>query len=75
MLTPSHPLPSFDPFYTFRSRKILHPHFKSTINDLFKKLDLKINGVLTSSELKQFGELINDDKIIQLSKMDMGPDI
>lgn len=37
-----------------------HPYFSSTINDVFRKIDLAANGVLSAQELNQFGRIVNE---------------
>lgn len=34
-----------------------HPFFFSTLNDIFRKIDLALNGLLSASELNQFGRI------------------
>lgn len=42
--------------------KMPHPFFLTTINDIFRKIDLKLNGKLSAEELNQFGKIINEPK-------------
>ena len=70
MSVPSNPTPPVDLYYTFRGRKILHPIYFSTINDIFRKMDLEMNGILSSKELYQFGQLIDDGKWMSYSQED-----
>ena len=37
-----------------------HPYFASTLNDVFRKLDLVVNGQLSAHELNQFGRMIQE---------------
>ena len=72
MSAPSDPQPPIDPYFTFNDRKIMHPNYFSTINDVFRKLDLEMNGVVTSSEMNQFGHLIDDEKWINFTEEELG---
>lgn len=38
-----------------------HPYFLSTINDIFRKTDLQVNGRLSARELNQLGKIIDSD--------------
>jgi hypothetical protein len=37
-----------------------HPFFLSTLNDIFRKIDLALNGRLSAEELNQFGRIVGE---------------
>ena len=53
----SDPIP---PKIQFEDTAIPHPYFSSTLNDIFRKLDLAVNGLLSADELNQFGRIIQE---------------
>ena len=48
------------PKITFNDTQWPHPYFSSTINDIFRKLDLAVNGLLSAEELNQFGRIVKE---------------
>lgn len=48
-----------------------HPYFSSTINDIFRKLDLAVNGMLSVQELNQFGKIINEPLFTNIKQSDL----
>ncbi len=47
-----------------------HPYFSSTINDIFRKLDLAVNGTLSADELNQFGRIIQEPVFMDIKQSD-----
>ena len=47
-----------------------HPFFASTLNDVFRKLDLAVNGQLSAHELNQFGKIIQEPLFMSISDDD-----
>jgi hypothetical protein len=47
-----------------------HPFFLSTLNDIFRKIDLALNGKLSASELNQFGRIVDEPKFIKIKNKD-----
>ena len=47
-----------------------HPYFSSTINDIFRKVDLAVNGSLSAGELKQLGKILNEVAFTQMEDSD-----
>jgi len=45
-----------------------HPYFSSTINDIFRKLDLAVNGLLSAEELNQFGRIIQEPLFMDIKQ-------
>ena len=58
------------PKFTFEDTVWPHPYFSSTINDIFRKLDLAVNGVLSAEELNQFGRIINERLFLDIKQSD-----
>lgn len=48
------------PKIEFENSLFPHPYYTSTLNDIFRKLDLSANDLLSVEELNQFGEIINE---------------
>lgn len=49
-----------------------HPFFLSTLNDIFRKIDLALNGKLSAGELNQFGRIIDEPKFTKIKNKDFG---
>lgn len=45
-------------------------YYASTVNDIFRKIDLTANGVLSAKELNQFGVIINNEKFKKIKQSD-----
>jgi hypothetical protein len=48
------------PKIEFENSLFPHPYYNSTLNDIFRKIDLAVNDLLSVEELNQFGEIINE---------------
>ena len=48
--------------------KMPHPFFLTTLNDVFRKIDLQLNEKLSAEELSQFGDIINEQKFKEITK-------
>lgn len=44
-----------------------HPYFLTTLNDIFRKIDLALNGLLSAEELNQFGKIANMKKFTEIT--------
>jgi len=51
-----------------------HPYYSSTINDIFRKIDLAVNGLLSAQELNQFGKIINEELFMKITSSDFTSD-
>lgn len=47
-----------------------HPYYFSTMNDIFRKVDLALNGKLSAGELNQFGKIIDNKEMQKLKQTD-----
>ena len=56
--------------FNFQGTVWPHPYFSSTINDIFRKLDLAVNGVLSAQELNQFGKIVNERLFMDIREDD-----
>lgn len=56
--------------FTFEDTVWPHPYFSSTINDIFRKIDLAVNGILSAQELNQFGRIINERLFLDIKQSD-----
>lgn len=57
------PQPEFNLTYISSSGKEkIHPFVQSTMDDIFRRIDLQSNGQLSIEELHQFGELTDNDQ-------------
>ena len=45
-------------------------YFHSTIDDVFRKIDLTANGILSAKELNQFGNIVNSDEFKNIKQKD-----
>mmetsp|Transcript_13214 Transcript_13214/g.13163 ORF Transcript_13214/g.13163 Transcript_13214/m.13163 type:complete len:190 (+) Transcript_13214:1676-2245(+) len=63
----SAPIP---PKIEFEDTAIPHPYFSSTLNDIFRKLDLAVNGLLSADELNQFGRIIQEPLFMDIKQED-----
>jgi len=43
-----------------------HPFFLTTLNDIFRKIDLALNGQLSAAELNQFGRIVNEARFMKI---------
>lgn len=43
-----------------KGKKVWNSMLQSTFNDVFRKIDLQLDGVLTARELNLFGKIVND---------------
>jgi hypothetical protein len=48
----------------------IHDYYNSTIDDIFRKFDLQLNGQLSAKELNQFGEIVDDDDLKNITTED-----
>lgn len=49
----------------------LHPVLRSTIDDIFRRMDLQLNGALSADELNQFGRLIGCEELENVTDEDL----
>lgn len=68
---PRNPEPPTDPTIEFEGHKLMHWNYASTFNDLFRKVDLQLNGQLSANELNQFGVLLGNDSMQELQEEDL----
>ena len=54
----------------FENITMPHPYFMSTMNDIFRKIDLALNGKLSAGELNQFGKIINNEDLKAIKQVD-----
>jgi hypothetical protein len=54
----------------FRNITMPHPFFLTTLNDLFRKIDLAINQKLSADELNQFGRIVHEKKLTSIKQRD-----
>lgn len=47
-----------------------HPYFLTTLNDMFRKIDLALNGSLSAQELNQFGKIVGQRKFEKITQQD-----
>ena len=45
-------------------------YYKSTVFDIFRKVDLAANGFLSAAELNQFGKIIDNNKFTSIKQAD-----
>lgn len=69
--SPSAPI---EPSFTFEDAQWPHPYYSSVINDIFRKLDLAANGVLSAGELNQFGKILGDKFFLNIKQSDFSTD-
>jgi translation elongation factor EF-G len=48
----------------------IHDYYNTTIDDIFRKFDLQLNGQLSAKELNQFGEIVDDDDLKNITTED-----
>lgn len=48
----------------------IRQYFCSTMYDVFRKIDIAMNGILSAKELNQFGHIINDNKFKKIKQSD-----
>jgi len=41
-------------------KRMFNPKIYSTLNDIFRKIDLQLDGILTSKELNAFGDIVDE---------------
>jgi hypothetical protein len=63
------------PKFSFEDTVWPHPYFSSTINDIFRKLDLAVNGQLSADELNQFGKIIGEPLFMDITESDFSKDM
>lgn len=61
---------AINPKFEFEDTVWPHPYFSSTINDIFRKLDLAVNGLLSADELNQFGKIIEEPVFMDIKQGD-----
>jgi len=52
-------------------RDRLHPVLRTTMDDIFRRMDIQLNGSLSAEELNQFGQLIGNDQLANLTADDL----
>lgn len=52
-------------------RTLLHPVVSTTMDDVFRRMDLQLNGSLSAQELNQFGRLIGNDQLANVTEDDL----
>ena len=53
------------------SRETLHPVLRTTMDDVFRRMDLQLNGALSAEELNQFGRLIGNEQLENITEDDL----
>ena len=51
-----------------------HPFYLSTLNDIYRKIDLSLNEILSADELNQFGRIIKEKKFTDIKQNDFTTD-
>ena len=52
-------------------RERLHPVLRTTMDDVFRRMDVQLNGSLSPEELNMFGELIGNDQLAGITADDL----
>jgi calpain-15 len=52
-------------------RSVLHPVINATLDDIFRRIDVQLNGFLSVEELNAFGEIIDDDLFKNITSDDL----
>jgi hypothetical protein len=53
------------------NREMLHPVVRTTLDDIFRRMDLQLNGSLSAGELNQLGQLVGDENLSNLTSDDL----
>lgn len=70
MRAPDDPLPPVPYKVNFRGKQKIHDYYITTIDDIFRKVDLRLDGQLSAKELNNFGEIIGDDELKTVTTAD-----
>jgi len=49
----------------------LHPVLRSTVDDVFRRMDLQLNGSLSAEELNQLGYIVDNEKLKNITADDL----
>lgn len=52
-------------------RTRLHPTLRTTMDDIFRRMDLQLNGSLSPEELNQFGRIIENEQLANITADDL----
>lgn len=68
--------PNVDPkdpieFKNSDDRDRLHPVLRTTVDDVFRRMDLQLNGALSAEELNLFGRLIGNEELENITEDDL----
>lgn len=75
MSAPKIPKYDVDPVIHYEGKDYLHMDYKSMFNDIFRKMDLQLNGQLSAKEINQFGELFDNEFFQDVTEDSLeGPD-
>ena len=47
----------------YHGNEKLHPELRTTIDDIFRRVDLQMNGALSAEELNQLGNIVDNEKL------------
>jgi calpain-15 len=59
-----------NPKFKFEDTVWPHPYFSSALTDIFRKIDLAVNGLLSAEELNQFGKIVNEPLFMDIKRAD-----
>ena len=66
MSAPSNPKPPVPTKIEVHGKERMHKIYASTFDDIFRKIDLQLNGQLSAKEINQFGDIIENDVMSDL---------
>lgn len=52
--------------------EMLHPELRTTIDDIFRRVDLQLNGSISAEELNQLGNIVENQKLMSITSDDLG---
>ena len=53
---------------------MLHPVIRTTLDDIFRRMDIQLNGSLSAEELNGFGQIIGNDHLMNVTSDDLEGD-
>ena len=54
----------------FENIMMPHPFYLSTLNDIYRKIDLSLNNILSADELNQFGRIVEEKTFTNIDQND-----
>lgn len=55
----------------YHGNERLHPELRTTIDDIFRRVDLQLNGSLSAEEINQLGNIVGNEKMMSITSEDL----